>query len=119
VNYLTSFLKAMGVAVMLIVAVGQTVSVIPSYFYQSLAMLIIGTSGLYYYLQRVKKKQPDFFVHFYLASIAVKLLSYGAYLALIIWKDRPGAQANVVFFISVYALFTALEVGFLWRQVNR
>lgn len=118
-NYLTSFLMTMGVAAMLIVGVGQTVSVIPSYFYQSLAMLIIGTSGLYYYLQRVRMKQPDFFVHFYLASIAVKLLAYGAYLALIIWKDRPGALANVVFFFAVYALFTALEVVFLWRQINR
>ncbi|MBX2961064.1 MAG: hypothetical protein KF687_01055 [Cyclobacteriaceae bacterium] len=46
-------------------------------------------------------------------------MAYGAYLGLIIWEDRPGALENVVFFIAVYAVFTALEVGFLWRQISR
>jgi hypothetical protein len=91
---------------------------LPSFYYQSLLLLFISTGGLYYYLLKIREKRPDYFVLFYLASIIIKLLAYGAYLALIIWEDRPGAFGNVVFFIAVYFLFTALEVGFLWQQMN-
>lgn len=48
-----------------------------------------------------------------------KTFGIRSYLAVIIWEDRPGALENVVFFIAVYAVFTALEVGFLWRQITR
>jgi hypothetical protein len=116
---LTGFLVTMGLVVAVILGVSQSFSALPSFFYQSLVLLTASTIGLYFYLLRVRKDRPDFFVHFYLVSIAIKLLAYGAYLALIIWEDRPGALENVVFFIAVYAVFTALEVGFLWRQISR
>jgi hypothetical protein len=119
VSNLTAFLLTLGLLVVLILGVSQSFSILPSFFYQSLVLLTLSTIGLYYYLVRIRKNRPDFFVHFYLASIAIKLLAYGAYLALIIWEDRPGALENVVFFIAVYAVFTALEVGFLWRQISR
>ncbi|MBX2961075.1 MAG: hypothetical protein KF687_01110 [Cyclobacteriaceae bacterium] len=116
---LAAFLVAMGLAVILILGVSHLLPSLPSFFYQSLILLTASTIGLYLYLLRTRKSQPEFFVQFYLGSIAIKLLAYGAYLGLIIWEDRPGALENVVFFIAVYAVFTALEVGFLWRQITR
>ncbi len=91
----------------------------PSYFFQSLILLYAGTAGLYYYLLKVRQTRPDFFVQLYLLTIAVKLLAYGAYLGYVIWDDPESSGANVVFFMSVYILFTVLEVGFLWRKVSQ
>ena len=115
---LAAFLVAMGLAVILILGVSHLLPSLPSFFYQSLILLTASTIGLYLYLLRTRKS-TRIFVQFYLGSIAIKLLAYGAYLGLIIWEDRPGALENVVFFIAVYAVFTALEVGCLWRQITR
>jgi hypothetical protein len=91
----------------------------PTYFYQSLILLATATAALYYYLIRIREERPDFFVHLYLLTIAVKLLAYGTYLGIVIWKDRTGAGANVIFFMATYALFTMVEIAFLWRSVSR
>ncbi len=92
---------------------------LPSYALQSLILLFLATSGLYYFLKKTKQQQPDIFPQLYLLTIAVKLLAYGAYLGLVIWDDRSGAFANVVFFLVVYVIFTVFEIAFLWRQLNR
>jgi hypothetical protein len=92
---------------------------LPSFFYQSLILLVTGTGGLFYFLLRTRDTRPDYFVQLYLLTIAVKLLAYGAFLGLVIWTDREGAAHNVVFFMVVYAVFTALEVGFLLRRVSK
>ena len=91
----------------------------PSYALQSLILLFLATAALYYYLLKIREEKPDLFVQFYLLTIAVKLLAYGAYLGVVIWEDASGAAANVVFFMSVYVLFTVLEVVFLFQRVNR
>ena len=50
--------------------------------------------------------------------MAVKLLAYGAYMLGMILQDKAGAAANVVFFMVVYFVFTALEIGFLYRKIQ-
>lgn len=91
----------------------------PTYFYQSLVLLATATVALYYYLIKIREERPDFFVQLYLLTIAVKLLAYGTYLGIVIWKDRPGAGANIIFFMVTYVLFTGVEIAFLWRNVSR
>ncbi|MCU0356123.1 MAG: hypothetical protein MUE95_00945 [Cyclobacteriaceae bacterium] len=91
----------------------------PSNGLKSLAFLFLATAGLFYYLRSTKEERPEIFVQLYLLTIAVKLLAYGAYLGLVIWEDRSGAMANVVFFMIVYVAFTVIEITFLWRQVSR
>jgi hypothetical protein len=90
---------------------------LPSYFYQSLIFLVFGTSVLFVYLYRFNK--PDFFVHLYLLSMAVKLIAYGAYNFVMILDDKAGATQNVVWFGVLYLIFTALEIGFLYRRISR
>lgn len=58
------------------------------------------------------------FVTLYLLSMAVKLLAYGAYVVVMIIYDNEGATENVVFFMAAYALFTGLEVAFLYRKIS-
>ncbi len=113
------FLIASGIVVVVAVVVGMTLVHQPSFYFQTLALLAIGTGGLYHFLLKVRSSNPDSFVQLYLATIALKLLAYGVYLGIVIWRDRPGAIENVVFFMIAYIIFTALEVVFLWRKVNR
>jgi len=112
------FFIAIGLVVLVGVLVGLNLTIQPSFYYQSLALLALSTIGLYHYLVKVRKSNPDFFVQLYLATIALKLLAYGSYLGIVVWKDTPGAYGNVIFFMIAYAVFTGLEVFFLWRKVN-
>lgn len=88
---------------------------LPSYFYQTLIFLLFGTSLLFVYLYRFNK--PDFFVHLYLLSMVVKLIAYGAYNFFMIIDDKGGATENVVWFGVLYFIFTAVEIGFLYRKI--
>lgn len=88
----------------------------PSYYVQSLLILAIFTVVIYRYLDRVS--QPGMFVQIYLLSMVVKLLAYGVYVVLMILDDRTGANQNVLFFLVLYVVFTALEVLFLHRRIS-
>jgi hypothetical protein len=91
----------------------------PPHFYQTLIFLFISTAGLYRFLLRTKQKQPDFFVQFYLATMVIKLIAYGAFMFVIATNQKAKAVDDVVFFMVVYFVFTALEIGFLFRHVNQ
>jgi hypothetical protein len=93
--------------------------ILPEYFYQTLVFLFISTVGLYRFLHRTKQQRPDFFVQFYLATLVVKLIAFGGYVFWIARSQPDQAASNIVFFMVVYFLFTAIEIGFLYRQVNR
>lgn len=112
------FLIAIVIVVIVAIVVGMALTHQPSFYYQTLALLAIGTGGLYHFLAKMRIRNPDSFVQLYLASIALKLLAYGIYLGIVIWKDRAGAIENVVFFMIAYIIFTVLEVFSLWRKVN-
>jgi hypothetical protein len=90
---------------------------LPSFFYETLIFLVFATVVIYGYLYRTSK--PGMFVQLYLLTMAVKLLAYGAYNLVMILQDQPGAVANVVFFMAIYAAVTILEIGFLYRKISR
>ena len=94
----------------------QWVSSLPSFFYQTFIFLFFGTGLLFVYLYKFDK--PGLFVQFYLLTMAVKLLAYGAYNFFIVMEDKMGARQNVVWFMTVYFIFTALEIGFLYRKIS-
>lgn len=95
----------------------QSIKSLPSYFYQTLIFLLFGTGLLYVYLHRFEK--PGFFVQLYLLTMAVKLLAYGAYNFFMISEDKGGATQNVIWFMILYFIFTALEIGFLYRKIPK
>jgi hypothetical protein len=47
------------------------------------------------------------------------MLVYGTFILVIIFRDRAGAAGNALLFMVVYLIFTGLEVGFLFKKVNR
>ena len=93
----------------------QWINSLPSFFYQTLIFLVFGTSLLFVYLYKFDKQGP--FVQLYLLTMAVKLLAYGAYNFFMIMEDKIGARQNVVWFMALYFVFTALEIGFLYRKI--
>jgi hypothetical protein len=90
---------------------------LPSYFFQTLILLLFGTGMLYIYLYRFNRQ--DLFVHIYLLSMVVKLLAYGVYNFFMIMDDEGGAVANVAWFMLLYLIFTLLEIVFLYRKISR
>jgi hypothetical protein len=92
---------------------------LPGHFYQTLLFLFVSTVGLYRFLLRTKQQRPDFFVQFYLATLTVRLIAFGTYVFLMARSQPEQAPSNIVFFMVVYFIFTAIEIGFLYRQVNR
>ena len=117
---MTKFLLTLVITALLILAVGQWgLETMPQYFYRTLIFLFISTAGLYRFLLRTKQQRPDFFVQFYLATMVVKLIAYGAYLFVVVTSQTEKAVADVAFFMVVYFIFTAIEIGFLYRHVNQ
>lgn len=107
------------VTVAIAVVAHQVLDTLPSWYYQTLTLLFVTTLGIYGYLIRTKQNKPEQFVQSYLATLVAKLLMYGAYLLIIIRTNKEDATVNAGLFLVTYLIFTALEVGFLYRRVNR
>ena len=105
------------VALVVLAASFKWIAAVPSFYIQSSLLVTIFTIVIYRYLERVNK--PALFVQIYLFSMVIKLLAYGAYAVFMIVEDKNGANANVLFFLVLYGLFTALEVAFLHRKIAR
>ncbi len=92
------------------------IGMMPSYFYQTLFFVPFTTFVIFAYLTKVTR--PEIFVQLYLLTMIVKFITYGAYMFSVIVDDKRGAPGNVVFFMVLYAFFTALEVAFLYRKIS-
>jgi hypothetical protein len=116
------FLTLLVVAFVLIALVwvsadSHWINALPSFFFQTAILLLFGTALLYVYLFKFNK--PDFFIQLYLLTMAIKLLAYGAYNFFMITEDKVGAVYNVVWFMMLYFIFTALEIAFLYKKISK
>ena len=92
------------------------IGVSPSFLFETTWLVSVFTIIIFVYLYRSGKR--SFFVQLYLLSMAVKLVAYFAYNLIVILEDRKGAVVNVVYFLVVYAIFTVLEIAFLYRKIS-
>lgn len=112
-------MAALVVAALAIVCISQLAfPFLPSYFYQTIVLLLLGTAGIYFYLADIKKQRPDYFIPLYIATLFAKLLAYGGYMLFVVMDDKPNATNNALIFMITYLVFTALETFFLYRKVN-
>lgn len=113
------FIGILLLAALIATVVGTSIlPVQPTALFQIVIFLFVSTAGLFIYLLKTKRERPDFFVQFYLLTMAVKLIAYAGFMIFIILKDRDEARLNVITFLFTYLLFTALEIAFLYRKVN-
>jgi hypothetical protein len=89
----------------------------PSYAVEMVAFLGVSMIIIFYFLHK-RAKSPSF-TQAYLLSIFLKMLTYGAFILWIVLKDPKGAVGNAVLFMISYMLFTAFEVGFLFKAINK
>jgi uncharacterized membrane protein YjjP (DUF1212 family) len=89
----------------------------PSFLFQTSFFLLFTTITTYRYLQRATN--PEDFVRLYLGMVVLKLMMGLGYALVMVMTDRASAAGNVVYFLISYFLFTAIEVGFLYRDKNR
>ncbi len=92
---------------------------LPGFFFESILLLLLSTLGLYRFLINIKRDKPDYFVPLYLATLAVKLIAYGAYIFVLVKLQPEQMFENVVFFMIGYVIFTGVETYFLHRFVSR
>jgi hypothetical protein len=114
--FISLFISAAALGGITLLGVSEDLFDRPSFFFQTLIFLVFSTGLLFIYLFKANK--PDFFLQLYLLSMTVKLLAYCSYCLIVVLEDRPGAIENVVFFMVCYFIFTALEIGFLYRKIN-
>ena len=88
----------------------------PSFSLEILLTLFMTTSVIFWFLSR-PASAPSFTAR-YLLSIVCKMLLCGIFVLILIFRDKAGANANAALFIIAYLLFTALEVGFLFKKIN-
>ncbi|SRR5260221_9166562 len=84
----------------------------PSFLFLILGVLTVATWLVYFFVQRTKSED---LVKNYLLTIVLKLLSGGIFIFILLYKDKSGADANAIFFMAAYLVFTGLEVGFLFK----
>ena len=108
---MVKFLITLAFVAAVILAVGfWGMETIPGYFYRTLIFLFVCTAGLYRFLLKTKRQRPDYFVQFYLLTLAIKLAAYGVYMFVVIRSQPEQVVPNVVFFMTVYFIFTAIEI---------
>jgi 4-hydroxybenzoate polyprenyltransferase len=88
----------------------------PSFLIETTLFLFLVTIVIYRYLYRLKKLQ--LFVQVYLGTLVLKIIIYGSYTVGMMVMNRTGSMENVFYFLIVYFVFTALEVGFLYRRIS-
>ena len=116
--FLTLLIVAFGLVTLVWVSADlQWITKLPSFFIQTAILLLFGTGLLYVYLYKFNK--PDFFIQLYLLTMALKLLAYGAYNFFMIREDAVGAMHNVAWFMTLYFIFTALEIAFLYKKISK
>ena len=88
----------------------------PSFLALILAVLGLATWFVYFFILRTKAED---FIKNYLLTIVVKIIVGGVFIFVLIFLDEEGAEENAILFMATYLIFTALEVGFLFRKFSR
>ena len=90
----------------------------PSYFWLITSFLFIVAVLSYLALIFLGNKNPENFIKIVLGSMVVKLIIYIVLVAIIILLDKENANANAVLFLTLYLVYTMLEVGVIFRKMS-
>lgn len=91
---------------------------LPGFRYIIVGYLFAVTASLGVFLLKRIKRPAENFVVAYLGTLVLRLFLFVGFVIVIVFLDRSGASANGAYFMVCYFLFTALEVGYLFRQTQ-
>lgn len=89
----------------------------PSLALEIIAINIVITAGLYFWLSRTK--DAGAFINSYLLSIVLKIGFYSFFLILVLIVSPKNLEPNAILILVCYFIFTFLEVAVLFNKVNR
>ena len=114
------FFILLGLAIFGFVTVAQEIQWFsrPSFSGTIIIFLGLTTIVLYRFTVRKLDYRPEDFVKIYLGTTVLRILFFGGFIFTLILLNPPEAHGNALLFLVSYFLFTALEVGVLFRQVN-
>lgn len=81
------------------------------------AYLLFITALLVFKLMHLQQTRPERFVVFFLAGIAVKLLAHIIFLLVLALSDGSTLFADVIYFLSLYMIYTLISIYVLYRGV--
>lgn len=90
----------------------------PGYLEVIISFVAVATLVIYGFTSRKVTEAPEDFIRIYMTATVVRILLFGAGVALMVYLDPNGATANALLFLVTYLLFTILEVAVLWQEVN-
>lgn len=88
----------------------------PTFLFETTWLVALVTSILFVYLYRLQK--AHYFVQLYLLTMVAKLVAYLVYNTIIVLEEPKHAAANVLYFLTVYVVFTTLEIACLYRKIS-
>lgn len=84
-----------------------------------LGLFSITVTALHTYLIKAANGDGQAFVRKYMASTVFKFLFYILVLIVLLLYSDENKRAIILHFLFYYALFTVLEVGFLYSELQR
>jgi hypothetical protein len=90
----------------------------PSYSEEIVLFLTVSHLALYHVIIRRIEDRAEDFVKIYLGSTVLRILFFGLFIFLLLRFDPESGPSNALFFLLCYFLFTALEVGMLYMDLN-
>ncbi|MBS1559678.1 MAG: hypothetical protein JST69_13235 [Bacteroidetes bacterium] len=102
---------------LLVIILGLTVNYAgKNTFTFPILLVVAGATWVIYFL--INRTPSEKWVKNYLLSIVLKLLLGGGFISILIFVDKTHANANALFFMIAYFMFTGLEVSFLLKRFN-
>jgi hypothetical protein len=84
-----------------------------------LGIFSLSITAIHLFLMRSAKGEPQAFVRKYLASTVFKFMFYVMLLIILLLFSADNKQALILHFLFYYAVFTVLEVGFLYNELRK
>jgi hypothetical protein len=91
---------------------------LPGYRYAIVGFLFLVTAALGVFLLKRINPPAEGFVMAYLGTMVLRIFLFAGFAVIMVFLDRSGASVNGAYFLVCYFLFTAIEVGYLFRQTQ-
>lgn len=87
--------------------------------YVLLVVFSVTVSAIHLFLMSAANGEPQAFIRRYLASTVVKFMFYVMLLAVLLVLTTANKKVLVLHYLFYYAIFTVVEIGFLYTELQK
>jgi len=92
---------------------------LPSFTIEIVLFFCFTTLYVFHRLDNAKKTESYDFIRLFMLSVVLKIIVSSILVFVFFWKDPKGANANALFFVINYLVFTGCEITVLTLKKNR